>query len=210
MDHAHIAALLEPFCGDLSAAQLASISTYIDILRRWNARLNLTAVRGEENIVTRHFGESLLAARRLFPSARESARVADLGSGAGFPGLPLKIWAPSLHLTLIESNHKKATFLREATRALALSGVEVFDQRAEQFPAASADVVTLRAVERFERVLPVAARLLAANGRLALLIGRDQLSRLPALLPSFHFSELVPIPWSESRVLAIGQEESRT
>ena len=208
MDLARIAALLQPFCEDLSAAQLSSISTYIDILMRWNARMNLTAVRDAEHVVTRHFGESLFAARRLFPSAPQPARVVDLGSGAGFPGLPLKIWAPSLHLTLIESNHKKATFLREVIRALALSDVEVFDERAEQFPAATADVVTLRAVERFEKALPIAARLTAPGGRMALLIGRDQLPSLSALAPTFRFADPDPIPQSSNRVLAVGQVES--
>jgi 16S rRNA (guanine527-N7)-methyltransferase len=210
MEPDRIAAHLEPFCGNLSAIQLSSISTYIDMLLRWNARMNLTAVRDPEHIVTRHFGESLFAARRLFPAPTESLRVADLGSGAGFPGLPLKIWAPAIHLTLIESNHKKATFLREVIRALALPDAEVFDQRAGQFPTASADVVTLRAVERFESVLPTAASLVAPAGRLALLIGRDQFSRLPALAPTFHFSGPDPIPQSSNRVLVIGRGESRS
>src|SRR5580692_8861387 len=108
----------------LCPAQLRNISTYIDILLRWNARINLTAIRDEEQIVTRHFGESLFAARHLFakPSsvvkdfdsandqrpATNGIRIADVGSGAGFPGIPIKLWAPSISLTLIESNHKKA------------------------------------------------------------------------------------------------------
>jgi 16S rRNA (guanine527-N7)-methyltransferase len=211
MDSARIKALLEPFVAPdtLSTGQLASISTYIDILLRWNARMNLTAVRDEEHIVTRHFGESLFAARRLFPFG-SNARVADLGSGAGFPGLPLKIWSPDVHLTLIESNHKKATFLREVVRALALSDGEVFDERAEQFPAATADVVTLRAVEQFEKALPIAARLTAPGGRLALLIGRSQLPSLSALGPTFRFAAPDPIPQSNNRVLAIGQVESES
>src|SRR3989442_13306046 len=135
MQSDRIAELLQPFLPvPLVESQLQAISTYIDILLRWNARINLTAVRQPEHIVTRHFGESLFAARHLFPNPRvrtdapaagpqherserlPALSVFDIGSGAGFPGLPLKIWAPEIHLTLIESNHKKASFLREVIR----------------------------------------------------------------------------------------------
>src|SRR5207253_3379046 len=159
MQSDRIAELLQPFLPvPLVESQLQAISTYIDILLRWNARINLTAVRQPEHIVTRHFGESLFAARHLFPDPRvrtdtpaagpQHARsdrppatsVLDIGSGAGFPGLPLKIWAPEIHLTLIESNHKKATFLREVIRALTLTDVDVFPGRAENF-VADADAI---------------------------------------------------------------------
>jgi 16S rRNA (guanine527-N7)-methyltransferase len=246
MDTAGIAELLRPFLATpvsassqaghslkLSAAQLDSISIYIDMLLRWNSRINLSAVRDAESIVTRHFGESLFAARQLFPAptrvgrTQPSAdaeslsadgqrpttndlrstnvpRVVDLGSGAGFPGLPLKIWAPGIHLTLIESNHKKATFLREVTRALTLTDVEVLAARAEEFVPASADVVALRAVERFDDALPTASRLVAPSGRLALLISQAQLDRARQLVPQFEWSEPIPIPLSSSRILVTG------
>ena len=201
----------------LAPSQLHNISTYIDLLLRWNARINLTAIRDPEEIVTRHFGESLFAARALFasiaagaPSSSRSVRqggdladLIDLGSGAGFPGLPIKIWAPHLHLTLIESNQKKATFLREAIRALTLTDINVFSARAEDFSAQAA-VVTLRAVERFEAALPIAARLLAPGGRLALLIGQSQAGRALQLLPSLRWSPPVSVPLSTSRILLTG------
>src|ERR1700756_558534 len=178
----------------LTAAQLQSISTYIDILQRWNARINLTAIRNEEEIVTRHFGESLFAARHLFPKVypvspvvndldfdfandqrlTTNDRVADLGSGAGFPGIPIKLWAPQISLTLIESNQKKATFLREVARALTLTDINIQNARAETAPPATFNVVTLRAGERFANVLPVAANLVVPSGRLALLISSPQ------------------------------------
>src|SRR6202044_2663221 len=88
------------------------------------------------------------------------ARVADIGSGAGFPGVPIKLWAPNIALTLIESNHKKATFLREVARSLTLTNVNILNVRAEEV-AQRFDLVTLRAVERFADTLPDAARLLA-------------------------------------------------
>src|SRR5215467_5971388 len=150
MNHARIAKLLAPYIeapddNRLTPAAIKDISTYIDLLKRWNQRINLTAIRSEEEVVTRHFGESLFAARVLFPSHVEtgaspvppkrseaaSVQVADVGSGAGFPGVPIKLWEPSIALTLIESNHKKATFLREVVRALTLTDVNIQNTRAE-------------------------------------------------------------------------------
>jgi len=219
MNPARIAELLHPFLSApgpdntpdtcaLSPAQLHDISTYIDILIRWNARVNLTAIRDPEQIVTRHFGESLFAARQLFPlcspgsSVGKGPSVADVGSGAGFPGIPIKLWAPQITLTLIESNHKKATFLREVARAITLTNVNIINARAETLPAASFDVVTLRAVERFDTILPVAAALAAPNGCLALLIGAPQLPRAQSLLPSYAWTDPFQIPESDARILA--------
>jgi 16S rRNA (guanine527-N7)-methyltransferase len=247
MNPARIAELLQPFlgissnaaissppCGSepakagekprlLSPFQLQCISTYIDILVRWNARINLTSIRDPEEIVTRHFGESLFAACHLFPTASSvpalseasvpavvgdfaRPRVADLGSGAGLPGLPIKLWAPRIALTLIESNQKKATFLREVTRALILTDVNVHSDRAETLATQSRfELVTLRAVERFAVVLPIAARLVAPAGRLALLIGASQLHQAQTILPDFSWQDPLAVPSSQSRILFVGR-----
>jgi 16S rRNA (guanine527-N7)-methyltransferase len=253
MDTIRIAALLEPFLDrPLPAPTLEQISTYIDLLLRWNARINLTAVRDPEQIVTRHFGESFFLARHLFPASPKpshpeqshpersqagseangsakskdpystsspappqgilttpssSPQVSDLGSGAGFPALPLKLWSPYIRLTLIESNHKKAAFLREVSRHLTLMDVNVIAGRAEALLTPippQADVVTLRAVERFDTSLPLAIRFLAPGARLALLIGASQLTNLPNLAPTIEWLQPVSIPQSHSKVLAIG------
>jgi 16S rRNA (guanine527-N7)-methyltransferase len=213
MDSSRIAELLSPFLKHhLSESQLGDISIYIDILLRWNQKLNLTAVREPEAIVTRHFGESLFAAQRLVQPNSDwpgrvgdpSPQILDVGSGAGFPGLPVKLWAPEIHLTLIESSHKKATFLREVVRALTLTKADVFSGRAEELRAESADLVTLRAVERFDSVVPVAARLVAPAGRLALFIGEKQTSGVPGLAPGFNWSERLAIPLSSERILLVG------
>src|SRR2546423_6143100 len=113
--HERIAELLVPFLGPapLADSELSSIRTYIDLLLKWNAKLNLTAIRDPQEIITRHFGESLFAARQLFPACDSHESVIDVGSGAGFPGLPFKLWFPSTEIALIESNQRKATFLRE-------------------------------------------------------------------------------------------------
>ena len=230
MDDARIAELLAPFLGDspevrghkravLSAAQMRYISMYIDILLRWNARINLTAVRQPEQIVTRHFGESIFAARQLYAPADPGIAAAsgslgarphviDVGSGAGFPGLPIKIWAPGVDLTLVESNQKKATFLREVVRNLGLAGAEVFTGRAEAFAGPRGDVVTLRAVERFESIIPVAAGLVTAGGRLAVLIGEAQMNRVRELVPGLKWDLPVRLPMSANRVTIIGRRES--
>jgi 16S rRNA (guanine527-N7)-methyltransferase len=232
MDTARIAALLEPFLDQpLPSPALEQISIYIDLLLRWNARINLTAIRNPEEIVTRHFGESFFLASHLFPErvartllsaqglpASKKAdgmpphtRVLDLGSGAGFPALPLKIWSPNIHLTLIESNHKKAAFLRELVRSLTLTDVNVITERAETLvikDPPQAAVVTLRAVERFDTVLPLAIRFLSPSARLALLIGASQFPNLLRLAPTVDWRPSISIPQSHSRVLAIGVQRS--
>jgi 16S rRNA (guanine527-N7)-methyltransferase len=206
----------------LSPKQLQDISTYIDILLKWNAHINLTAIRDPEDIVPRHFGESLFAARRLFPlnssvssvppACPDAGRVvkklslADIGAGAGFPGLPIKLWAPHISLTLVESNHKKVTFLREVTRALTLTDVDIQNARAESLTGTSFDVVTLRAVEKFQTILPAAATLLAPGGRLALLIGAAQVEKARTTLPTLSWADPTPIPQSRARVLLTAQK----
>jgi 16S rRNA (guanine527-N7)-methyltransferase len=234
MDLARIAELLQPFlvspasgggAGELSETQLQDISIYVDILLRWNARMNLTSVREAESIVTRHFGESLFAARQLSPGKAPSAlpssppatvaparpqsqhpiRLIDLGSGAGFPGIPIKLWAPQFHLTLIESNQKKAVFLREVIRRLALVQIEVFAGRAQQF-GAQADVVTLRAVDRFEEALSAAARLLPPSGKIVLLIGERQQASAERLLPEFKWAGALAVPRSLNQILLAGEK----
>ena len=241
VDTARIAALLEPFLEQsLPSSILDQISIYIDLLQRWNTRINLTAIRHPEEIVTRHFGESFFLARHLFPKSVASAssschpersqakseaigsakskdpypstapHVLDIGSGAGFPALPLKLWAPHIHLTLIESNNKKATFLREVARALTLTNINVITDRAEVLAARPdfprAEVVTLRAVEHFEAILPQAVTLLAPRATLALLIGAAQLPRLAAAT-TLKWHPPIPIPQSRTRVLSIGIHE---
>ncbi|MGH9500090.1 MAG: 16S rRNA (guanine(527)-N(7))-methyltransferase RsmG [Terriglobales bacterium] len=210
METATIAELLQPFLAtpgkpaSLSAGQLSHISTYIDLLLRWNARVNLTSIRQPEAIVTRHFGESFFAARQLFPEPGLSASLIDVGSGAGFPGVPIKLWAPQLQLTLIDSAHKKVAFLRQLARSLTLTDINVVTGRAEAYSGPPADVVTLRAVERFSSAVPTAARLVAPGGRLALLIGHAQTAQAADLLPGTAWDAPIPLPLSESRVLLIG------
>jgi 16S rRNA (guanine527-N7)-methyltransferase len=200
VDTAIIAALLQPYA-ELTSEQLAQTSTYVDLVLKWNAKVNLTAVRNREEIVTRHFGESFFAAARLAPVPGDTA--IDLGSGAGFPGLPLAMFAPAVEVTLIESNGKKAAFLNEVIFALRLKNAKVFSRRAETYPA-KAHLVTMRAVEKFESAVPVALNLVRDGGRLALMIGASQVSRARTVAPQVRWQEPLAIPGGHSRVLALG------
>ena len=205
MEPARIEELLRPYLGgtDLNADQLAQISTHIDVLTKWNAKMNLTAVRDPEEMVRRHFGESLFAARNLLESA-DRITAADVGSGAGFPGVPLKVYAPGVQMTLIEAHGKKATFLREVIRGLKLTDINVFQDRADRWER-TADLVVLRAVEKFEEILPAAAALVSPGGRLGILIGQQQLPVAQKLLPG-NWSDPLLIPNSGHRVLEIWQK----
>lgn len=234
MDLEHISELLRPFLAAgggpvrLAPEQLASISTYVDLLMRWNARISLTAVRQPDAIITRHFGESLFLAARLVPGTSAETpgiippHALDLGSGAGFPGLPLKIYSPRVQVTLLESNHKKAAFLNEVIRALGISGCRVVSERIEgrlmqkgnsDLPLAipPAGLVTMRAVEHFEAALTAAAELIrrssarTGGGKLALLIGLSQAGAVPRLVPDFWWSSPLAVPQSRERVLLVGQ-----
>jgi 16S rRNA (guanine527-N7)-methyltransferase len=200
--------LLVPFLSPdrLHQTQLELIDRHLALLSKWNSKINLTAVRDPEEIVTRHFGECVFAARQLFPSGSEQLSAIDLGSGAGFPGVPLKIWNAKLRLTLIEANQKKATFLREVIRVLKLDAATVVAGRAES-QSDKADLVTLRAVEQFERILPIAASLLGRSGRLALLIGDDQVQTARDSLTGIAWNPPIPVPLSRRRVLLIGSAE---
>ena len=210
MDLGAIASLLEPYASGLTGAQLRQVSAHLELLRKWNARTNLTSVRAEEDIVTRHVGESLFAARVVLGAPSKpvvglgGTDLIDVGSGAGFPGLPMKIYDPALRLILVESQNKKATFLKEVVRALELHDVQVFSGRAEEL-GRTADLVTVRAVERFADMLPVAASLVAPSGRLALLIGEAQIKEAHRILPALAWGEAIAIPGSSRRVLLVGK-----
>src|SRR4051794_41188338 len=211
METVRIAELLDPFLQrdngreELSPAQLQQLSDYLDLLLRWNAKTNLTAVRQPDAIVTRHFGESLFLARNV---NREEVRTAiDLGSGAGFPGIPLKIYSPHLAVTLIESHNKKTTFLNEVIRKCTLTNINVFTGRAEE-SGLKADLVTLRAVEKFEAAVPIALGLLNPAGTLAMLVGAGQVASAKNLLAAFGLSA-IPVPASRERVLLTAQRNQK-
>jgi 16S rRNA (guanine527-N7)-methyltransferase len=178
LPESRIAALLAPYLADAPTPGdlLPQLSTYLDLLLRWNARTNLTAIRDPERIVERHFGESLFCALQLAPHLSLPSSLfplpclLDFGSGAGFPGLPIQLLFPDLHVTLAESQNKKASFLREAVRTLNLPHTTVWASRVEDMPGSQTfSVVTLRAVDNMQLALELARQRVAPGGWLVTL-----------------------------------------
>jgi len=196
LTESQIAALLEPYlAGALVPPTLyPQLSVYLDLLLRWNARTNLTAIRDPEEIVRRHFGESLFAGVHLAPLLPPPSTLLDFGSGAGFPGLPIQLLLPELQVTLAESQGKKASFLREAVRTLGLRA-EVWAKRVEEMPPNRRfHCITLRAVDNMAAALDsVPTRLLPA-GILAVLGGETTFPGSPQL-------QTIPLPGSHSTFL---------
>ena len=186
----------------LSDIQVQQIQRYTRILWTWNDKINLTAIRDPLEILYRHFCESMFGAS-LLPV--ENCRLADVGSGGGFPGIPLKIIRPDLHVFLIESNVKKATFMAEVIRELGLSNTRVLVSRYEELgeEIAPLDVVCSRALGDFARFLAWAASpQIDAKHALLWLGGRD-LDEIRAL-PGWDWSNPTPLPKSLQRFLAFG------
>jgi 16S rRNA (guanine527-N7)-methyltransferase len=195
------AILVEVGQSPLSPDRAARFSTYFAVLHRWNARINLTAIRSEDNILRRHFVESIAVARAL-PAGIQT--LLDFGSGAGFPGLPIAICRPEISVVLAESQVKKAAFLREAVRGTG-AAVEVFSDRAEMI-GRRFGCVTLRAVDRMQAAARAASLLVGPSGWLALMTTHSGLIDLvPAIGGAFAWNEPIPLPSAEARVLLLGQ-----
>jgi 16S rRNA (guanine527-N7)-methyltransferase len=188
--------LLEPFVLGLTSSQAGQILTYLDLLLRWNQKINLTAIRDPEECVTRHFGESLLLANH----AELRGSLLDIGSGAGFPGLALKIPFPELAVTLLEPVAKKRAFLKEAARACGFEQVEVRGERLEDFlrtiPPPSFDLATARAVGKLDRLVPLAEQALRVGGSIFLWVTRDQAAALAGIKTAFAWGKRLPMPLS--------------
>jgi 16S rRNA (guanine527-N7)-methyltransferase len=199
-----IAAALTPFGIVLSSEQIEKIREYALLLLKWNRAINLTAIEDPTELVTRHFGESIFAASFLKIG---TDRLVDVGTGPGFPGLPLNIVCPEMDLTLIESNSKKCAFLVEAAQALGLANVNVVHRRYEEFPGAGFDLVCSRAVGGYEIQLPWARRALRAGGRVVLWLGTEESIRL-GRKGEFRWEVPAPIPESRKRVILVGHKDS--
>jgi 16S rRNA (guanine527-N7)-methyltransferase len=188
----------------LTDAQVASIQQYTRTLQRWNEKLNLTAIRNPLEILHRHFCESMFAG----PSVPiHSGRLADIGSGPGFPGLPLKILRPELELFLVESNIKKGTFLAEVIRELGLANARVLISRYEELgeELAPLDFVCSRAVGDFGPFLEWAASDRVSAGRVLLWIGGRDLDEVRKS-KRWEWQEPISVPQSLRRYLLVGSK----
>ena len=194
---------LSTFGVSVTDGQVAKIQDYIALLLKWNRSVSLTSVTEPIEIVRRHFGESMFAAG-LLPV--ENCRLADFGTGAGFPGLALKIAVPSIDLVLVESNKKKCAFLSEVQRTLGISGVEILAERFEDIrpEALQVELVTSRALGDFKNLLRWSARALLARGHVMLWVGAEDSTRITAN-PEWTWQPAVRLPESQRRFILIGR-----
>ena len=187
----------------LSDAQVDACFLYIQELKKWNRTVNLSAIRDDRDIIIKHFLDSFAFARGFIPEP--GLMLLDMGSGAGFPALPLKIAFPDINVTLIESVKKKASFLRHIIRTLEFTGAEVADVRTDMLPtdfSGRFGVVTARAFAKMEKALAESVRFLKPGGFLVLSRGpeevleRAEIERL-GYLPDR--TEQVTLPHSDNR-----------
>jgi len=174
---------------ELSEAQVARLVAHLDLLDEWNARMNLTAIRDRPSQLTKHLLDSLTVQPYL-----RGERIADVGSGAGFPGIPLAIVEPHLQFTLIESTGKKCRFLEHVRDALELKNVEVVQSRAESYkPDMRFDTVLARAVGPVADLVKVAGPLVVGGGRLLAMKGRYPERELAARLDGWKVAAVHPL-----------------
>jgi 16S rRNA (guanine527-N7)-methyltransferase len=177
--------------------EVESLAAYGNLLLHWNARVALTAIRDEAEVIERHLMEGVFAAVH-HPGG---SNVLDFGSGTGIPGIPIAICRGDVFVTLAEANRKKASFLQEVIRTVQ-SPASVHAERAETLPPASFDAVWMRAVEKSATMFPVAASLVAGDGALCLF----GTSEPPDLSASGKWRwKSVPFPGANARVLHIGR-----
>ncbi len=179
----------------LAPEQGDALARHWTLLERWNQRLNLTAVRRLEEAIPLHYCESVFFGTLL---PRETVRIMDVGSGAGFPGLPIAVVRPECEVWLVEANARKCVFLREAVRVMELENVRVVEARAEEL-GERVDWAVSRAV-RWEDVVEIARRL---AGGVGLLVSQQAAEEAHAVA-GIRWSEPVKIPWGSRRVALLG------
>lgn len=181
----------------------AKILAFIPLLLKWNRSVSLTTITDPVEIVGRHFGESMYVSR-LLPV--DNCRLADVGTGAGFPGLAIKIACPTVQITLVESNKKKCAFLSEAVRTLGLIDVEIRCERFEEIRSDSVEfnIITSRAVGEFKELLDWSTNALTRRGHLILWVGAEDSTRI-ARTPNWTWQPAVHVPESQRRFILIGR-----
>jgi 16S rRNA (guanine527-N7)-methyltransferase len=186
--------------------QILQIQQYIKMLLAWNDKVNLTAIRDPLEILHRHFCESMFAGISV---PVEAGRLADVGSGGGFPGLPLKILRPGLRVFLVESNLKKATFLAEVSRELGLTDTQVLVRRYEELgeEIAPLDFVCSRALGDYPGFLKWAHSEQIAAKQVILWIGARDLPEIQKI-DTWKWREPIPVPNSLQRLLLVGSRKA--
>ncbi len=198
-----IQSALEPY-GVATSPELARlVREYAKLLLRWNWRIHLTSLEDTEEILKFHFGESLFA---LNVASIEHGRLADVGTGAGFPGLALKLARPGVDVSLLESNTKKCVFVEEVIRSLELPGVKVVRGRFEALESDRPylDFVTSRALGQFKGLLAWADKVLLKAGQVILWLGKDDAEEV-SKAPGFEWQVPIKIPQSKRRFILVGR-----
>lgn len=197
-------AIEEAGLGKLGADAYAQFETYLALILKWNAKLNLTAIREPQMIVKRHFIECIQCAQAL-PKVAGAPTLLDFGSGAGLPGIAIAILRPDIRVTLAESQGKKTAFLQEALRTLRLEA-EVFQGRVEALPPKRQfSIVTLRAVDKMPQACRVAVDRVAPEGWLVLFTTSKAKLGLKRQLPEIKWQEELPISGLDDGILLFGQ-----
>ena len=201
--------LLAPFDVSISDETADKVSVYADLLFRWNRKINLTSISTPEECITRHFGESFLVSR-MMPLR---GVLLDIGSGAGFPGLAIKLIAPELEVVLLEPVAKKRAFLKEVARVCGLGPVQVVGSRFDEFARTnqgqSFNIITARAVGGLELLIPLAEKFLCPDGHLCLWLGTQQVGGVRQVNSDLRWLEAEAIPVSHNRFLLVGVQTKR-
>lgn len=187
-----IAALCRPLGLAPTEAQLAALARYAELLRRWNATYNLTAIREPSEILTHHLADCLAVVPALLRH-RASGRLLDVGSGGGLPGVVIAVMAPGWDVTCVDTVGKKAAFIRQAAGTLGLANLHAAHARVEQLKAAPFDVITARAFSSLADFTRLTGGLLAPGGAWMAMKGRDPAEERAALPPDldvFHVEQL--------------------
>lgn len=175
----------------LSPAARQSLIDFVSLLLKWNKTYNLTAIRTEDEAISHHLLDSLALLPVLPESALQGRRWADVGSGAGLPGIPLAIARPDMDMTLIETVEKKSAFQRQAKIELGLANVEVVCARVESLPGGQYDAIVARAFAELVEIIQLAGHLLRPCGRLYAMKGVLAREGAPALPEGWTLAECV-------------------
>lgn len=191
----------------LDSAQQQKLLDYIALIVKWNKVYNLTAVREPEAMIGHHLLDSLA----VLPHLTEARRLIDVGSGAGLPGIPLAIARPDMKITLLDSNHKKTTFMRQACLELGLTNAEVVCERVEQWqPQDKYDAVISRAYSELKEFVRLSAHLVAKGGKLYAMKGVypvEEIAQLKSAKVEEVIALTVPGLAAQRHLVIIGVEQ---